>query len=119
MELFFVTPFVTLATLSEEDTHALSQGSERRTSTREDSNTRFITAEKRLPRGTENFTAGDRKTRRLFPNFTEYSYNFHWQGVVPVPGMMEPGDQFVREKLLPAMKHFSIFYVFTTEENIS
>ena len=69
--------------------------------------------------GTENFTAGDRKTRRLFPNFTEYSYNFQGQRVVPVPGMMEPGGQFVREKLLRAMKHFSIFHVFTTVENIS
>jgi hypothetical protein len=46
VELFFVSPFVTLTTLSEKDTTALSQGSARRTSTREDSNTRFITAEK-------------------------------------------------------------------------
>src|SRR2546421_11011663 len=116
MTLFFLTPFVTLATLSEEDTHALSQGSERRTSTREDSNTRFITAEKRLPRGTENFTAGDRKKKRLFSQFTGYSYKFHWQGVGPVPGKIGPGDPFFKEKLLSAMKQFFIFYFFTTYE---
>src|SRR2546421_5157362 len=114
MTLFFLTPFVTLATLSEEDTHALSQGSERRTSTREDSNTRFITAEKRLPRGTENFTAGDRKTKRLFSNFTENLYIFQWQGVGPLPGMRGPGGQIFKEKMFGAMKKFLIFYVFFT-----
>src|SRR5256885_14798620 len=100
MELFFVTPFVTLATLSEEDTHALSQGSERRTSTREDSNTRFITAEKRLPRGTENFTAGEREKKRRLSQFNGYLYIFQWEGGGPVPRMRGPRGPSVTGKIV-------------------